>query len=708
MSLRPAILNPWFTPLSSLKGIGSVTLKAFLRLLPLPVNASIAVVRDLLFLAPYDVIDRRRVTSLAEAQLGDYVMLEVMVEAHYAPPTKRRFLPYRIAIADESGSGLLTFFHAKSDYLTRQFPEGKKRIIGGVVEMYDGMKQISHPDIVASPEQRDSALRLSPVYPLTAGLSQRVVQKTITAALALLKSLPEWGNADVISEHGWATFDAAIRASHAPKHPQDIELQSPSRMRLAYDEALANQLALLLMKQREQQQSGLVITPDTALHARFLATLPFALTEGQQQVIEQIFQDMSAQQRMVRLLQGDVGSGKTIVAMAAMLQVAAQGGQSALMAPTDILARQHAKTLQPIADAMGIRLQFLSGKMPTAEKNAAYQAIAEGSAQIVIGTHALFQQQVAFHALGLVVVDEQHRFGVEQRLSLMQKSVAPHLLQMTATPIPRSLTMTAYGDMDASVLKEKPAGRQAIDTRTVPLTRIDEVIAAIDRAVQGNHKIYWICPLIEASEDAPEAQELAAVEDRHRLLQHRFADRAVMVHGRMKQAEREQVMHDFAFGEAQILVATTVVEVGVNVPEATIMVIEQAERFGLAQLHQLRGRIGRGTAQSHCILLYDPRCSLLAKERLKTIRTSNDGFFIAEEDLRLRGAGDVLGTKQTGMPEFRFITLEAHGELIRVARRDAKYLLHQDAFLKSPRGEACRLLLELFGYGNDIVALRGA
>lgn len=708
-SLRPKALYPWFTPLSSLKGVGDATLKALKRLLPPTRQGNPpSIVRDLLFLMPYDVLDRRHLLSIEQAEVGAYAMFEVTVEAHYPPPAKRRSLPYRVAVSDGSGTMLITFFHVKGDYLIRQLPVGSARIIGGVVELYDGHKQISHPDIMVPLAQKASVLRLFPVYPLTAGISQRVLQKLIHAAIGLIAPLPEWSDPQVVQSQGWQGFDAAIRQMHSPRHMQDIAPMSASRMRLAYDEAFANQLALQLMKRGEQSQPGIPIPVDQALHARYLSVLPFALTDGQAAIIADMHADMASGKRMIRLLQGDVGSGKTVVAMAAMLQIAAAGRQSSLMAPTDLLARQHAMTLAPIAEAMGVNIMLLTGKLSAMEKKRAIAAVADGSASIVIGTHALFQQHVDFHSLALVVVDEQHRFGVQQRLALSQKAEAPHLLQMTATPIPRSLTMTAYGDMDASLLVEKPAGRQAIDTRAVPLDRVDEVLAGIERALGKGTKIYWICPLIESAEDGNPEGDMAAVEDRFRVLKHKFGDTVSMMHGRMKPSERERVMQGFAFGNTQILVATTVVEVGVNVPEATIMVIEHAERFGLAQLHQLRGRVGRGSEVSRCLLLYDPACSSIAQERLSTIRATNDGFAIAEEDLRLRGSGDMLGTRQTGLPPFYFLSLSQHASLIRMARDDAKYLLHKDPALESDRGKACRLLLELFGYDEEMASLRHA
>lgn len=667
-----------------------------------------AVARDLLFILPHAVIDRRSVSAIESAVVGSYVMLEVIIQEHHAPPIKRKSLPYRIAANDDSGSLLITFFHVKGDYLLRQLPVGAKRIIGGVVELYDGHKQISHPDIIVPLAQKDTVLRLTPVYPLTAGITQRALYKFMQQALSLIKPLDEWSNPDLVREQQWPMFTQAITSLHAPCEVHDIAPDSLLRARVAYDEALANQLALQLLRRGEQSKPAVHIPFNALVHEQYLRALPFQLTQGQANVVSELHGDLASGQRMVRLLQGDVGSGKTVVAMGAMVQAAAHGMQSALMAPTDILARQHAQTLAPLAKAMGLDVRLLTGKLSATEKREALASIADGSAHIVIGTHALFQQHVEFHALGMVVVDEQHRFGVQQRLALTQKSIVPHVLQMTATPIPRSLTMTAYGDMESSLLTEKPAGRQAIDTRAVPLERSDDVLGAVERALAKGTKLYWICPLIESSEDAQGEGDMAAVEDRYRLLSHRFGSKVTMVHGRMKPSERENVMHRFAYGDAQLLVATTVVEVGVNVPEATIMVIEHAERFGLAQLHQLRGRVGRGNETSRCILLYDTACSEIAKERLATIRSTNDGFKIAEEDLRLRGAGDVLGTKQTGLPPFHFLNLALHGKLIRMARDDARHVLHQDPYLESERGKACRILLELFGYDDEVAAIRHA
>lgn len=707
-ALRPQALFGWFTPLSKLKGVGPATLQAFTRLIaPSRGAGDILTVRDLLFLPPYDIIDRTQVRSIEEAEVGAYVTLEVSIDEHYPPPMGRR-VPYRISASDDSGSLLLTFFHVKGDYLSRQLPAGQKRLICGVVEIYDGMKQISHPDVMAPLSWRAEVLTLNPVYPLVAGLSHKTVSNVMREALLKVGALPEWANGALVKERGWARMHEALRRLHQPEAADDIAVESLPRTRLAYDEAFANQLALALLRRQEQSLPSTRVPLDEAVQARFFEALPFTLTQGQREVVAAISADMASGLRMVRMLQGDVGSGKTVVALAAMAQVAAIGGQSALMAPTDILARQHAQTLAPLAEAMGLTLVLITGKLSPAERKMGMAMAASGEASIVVGTHALFQDAVRFQNLMLVVVDEQHRFGVEQRLRLTEKGVAPHLLQMSATPIPRSLTMTVYGDMESSVLTEKPAGRQPIDTRALPLERADEVVEAVARAMAKGQKLYWICPLIEQSEETSDKVDMAAVEERFRVLKHRFGDVVGMMHGRMKTAEREAVMQEFAFGKLQLLVATTVVEVGVNVPEATIIIIEHAERFGLAQLHQLRGRVGRGSEASRCLLLYDADGSDVAMQRLKTIRGSNDGFMIAEEDLRLRGAGDVLGTRQTGLPQFHFVNFATHMGLIRVARDDAWHLLEQDPQLTSERGQACRLLLGLFGYDEETASLRAA
>lgn len=709
-ALRSPLLYPWFASVASLKGIGPAITKAMVRLLT-GARAELEakpepILRDLLFHMPQGVIDRRVVSPIATLKSGDYATVEVEIVEHVAPPNIKRRIPYRVVTRDATGLLILNFFHVKGDYLNRQLPVGAKRILCGTVDLYDEQLTMAHPEVIAAPEKAAEVLTLAPSYPLTVGLSQRVLSRLITQAFERMKPLPEWQDPSLLQEKNWPDFLGALRAIHRPAEETAIGPEQVARTRLAYDELLANQLALAISRRSIQREASYVITPNAALQSQLAAALPFQLTAGQQQVLATLSADLQSGQRMVRLLQGDVGSGKTILAFAAMAQVAAQGMQACLMAPTDLLARQHLQTLQPLADALRIPIALLSGKMKKPERASIQQAITGGDIPLVIGTHALFQEEVSFKKLALVVVDEQHRFGVGQRMRLTGKGLAPHLLQMTATPIPRSLCMTMYGDMEVSNLTERPPGRLPIDTRAVPADRMDEVIEGLGRVIAKGEKAYWVCPLIEVPTDPDSGTlDLAAAEERATLLEKHFPGKVALVHGRMKLAEREKVMQRFAFGDAQLLVATTVVEVGVNVPEATVMVVEHAERFGLAQLHQLRGRVGRSDRPSRCVLLYHNKLSETAKARLNILRESNDGFLIAEEDLRLRGSGDVLGLRQTGLPDFRLADMAHHLPLIRVAHDDAKLILHRDPTLKEPRGRALRLLLTLFDYDQAMAQL---
>ncbi len=709
--LRPAALYPWFAPVSSLKGVGA-SVGAALRRLLMPSTAEeeksppSPILRDLVFHLPIGTVDRRTVRPVSSLQKGEYVTVEVAIAEHVAPPRNRPNLPYRIATEDETGTLILTFFHVKGDYLARQLPVGARRIICGTVEWYNGVATIAHPDLIADAANASGALRLTPVYPLTAGLSQKTLGKTITQAVSKLNALPEWLDGAMLAQRGWFSFYESLRCMHAPNEPSDIELNSPLRARLAYDELLAHQLALALLRRVEQRQLSYAIPYRAEMAKKLEEALPFAFTQGQQAVLHDITQDLSSGHRMVRLLQGDVGSGKTVLAFAAMVQAAAARYQSAFMAPTDLLARQHMETLMPLAESLRIPLALLTGKMKKSKRESVLQAVAAGEIPMLIGTHALFQDEVVFKDLSLIVVDEQHRFGVSQRMKLSSKGKSPHILQMTATPIPRSLTMTLYGDMDCSALIERPPGRQPIDTRIVPSSRMSEIVDGLARIMTAGEKAYWVCPLIEAAEE--EAISLAATEARFRELSARFPGKVGWVHGRMKLEERETVMQGFAHGGLQLLVATTVIEVGVNVPSATVMVIEHAERFGLAQLHQLRGRVGRSSAASRCVLLYHEPLSEIAKRRLSILRETNDGFLIAEEDLKLRGAGDVLGTRQTGLPQFTLADVSVHMPLLALAHEDTRYILARDPDLLSERGRALRILLGLFEYDAAMLQLKTA
>jgi ATP-dependent DNA helicase RecG len=691
--LRPASLNPLFAPVTALKGVGPRFGKLFENLC----GPSVA---DLLWHLPVDVIDRSYRPSVADAIPGRIATLTVTVEAHQVPRNKR--MPYRVRCRDDSGALFLVFFHVKDDYLERILPVGATRLISGKIEHFNGQIQITHPDHILDPEAPEEMKLIEPVYRLTAGLSLRVVQKAVNAALSRAPELPEWADAEFLRRNGWPSWHAAITAAHAPASLADILPGTPPRARLAYDELLANQLTIALMKAHAGRLPGRAVKVAGKLRDKLIASLPFKLTGAQLRALSEIGGDMAAEHRMLRLLQGDVGSGKTVVALIAMLDAVEAGGQAALMAPTEILARQHFVTISNLAKDLEIGIALLTGREKGAVREGILANFENGKTGIAIGTHALFQEGVEFHDLRLAVIDEQHRFGVEQRIALSEKGRGVDILVMTATPIPRTLEMTAYGDLDSSHLDEKPAGRPKIVTAIVPTDRYGEVIGGIERALSKGDKIYWICPLIEESEDS----DLAAAEERFAELKKLFGSRVGLVHGRMKGPERDKAMGEFAAGSVDLLVATTVIEVGVDVREATIMVVEHAERFGLAQLHQLRGRIGRGDKPSSCLLLYAPPLGDAAKARLSILRESEDGFRIAEEDLRLRGAGEVLGTRQSGLEQFRLADPLVHLDLLAAARDEARLVLSRDPDLETPRGNALRTLLYLFARDAAVRYLR--
>ena len=693
MSARPFVLDPLFQSTKAVPGVGP-------RMTKLLEKVAGPRVSDLFWHLPGGVVDRRYAPSLRDAQPGRIATVAVRVEAHFPP--KREGLPYKIKCTDGSGWLDLTFFHAKGDYLEVQLPVGETRVVSGSLEFYNGYLQMPHPDYIVMEEQRDQIPAIEPVYPLTAGLTQKVSLKIMRAALTRIPVLDEWLDPAYQQREQWLRWHEALQEAHNPKDEADLLPQHPSRRRLAYDELLANQLTMALMRQNYKKQKGRALAGDESLHQKALATFSFELTNSQKQAIGEVREDLRQGLRMHRLLQGDVGSGKTAVAFLAMIHAAGSGCQSVIMAPTEILARQHEKNLAPLAEKCGIRTITFTGRDKGKARAEILSRIAGGEAQIIIGTHALFQESVEFHDLALVVIDEQHRFGVHQRMQLSEKGAAADILVMTATPIPRTLTLTVYGDMDVSRLTEKPAGRQPIDTRLVSDERLDEVVDALQRKIDAKDRIYWVCPLVEESEKV----DLAAAEERFLHLQQRYGQRVGLLHGRMKAVDKDRIMESFARGELDILVSTTVIEVGVDVPEATVMVIEHAERFGLAQLHQLRGRIGRGTGKSTCILLYNAKVGDVGKKRLATIRDSEDGFFISEQDLRLRGAGEMLGTKQSGFPEFRLAHPEFHSDLIATAHDDARLILDRDPALLSPRGLALRTLLYLFERDTAIKYLR--
>jgi len=696
--MRPPVLNPLFAALTSLSGIGPKLEALYARLLDRETPRLV----DLLFHLPSGTIDRRARPKLNEVQPGQVVTVAVKVEEHRPAPRNRPRAPYRIVTSDDTGTLTLTFFSARPDYLEKLLPVGEARYVSGTAEFYDGMLQMVHPDRVVD-EKGFAALPLvEPVYPLTEGLALGNVRRAVDGALAKLPDLSEWQDEAWVARERLPAFSEALRALHRPHEPNDVVPENSAWTRLAYDELLAGQLALALVRANMRRQAGHEHAGDGHLRAKVLKALPYALTHSQQKAVDDIVADLGKPERMLRLLQGDVGSGKTVVALTAAAAVIEDGRQAAFMAPTEILARQHLKTIAPLAEAAGIEVAILTGRERGKERDAILERLALGGIHLLVGTHALFQDDVVFRDLALAIVDEQHRFGVHQRLALTQKGAAVDVLVLTATPIPRTLVLTYFGDMDISELREKPAGRQPIDTRTVPLDRLTEVEDAIGRALSEGKRAYWVCPLVEESEKS----DLAAAEDRHEELRRKFGDVVDLVHGKMKGAEKDAAMARFARGESRLLVATTVIEVGVDVPEATIMVIEHAERFGLAQIHQLRGRVGRGSGKSTCLLLYKAPLGETAKARLAILRDTEDGFRIAEEDLRLRGEGDLLGTRQSGMPGFRIARPEFHGKYLGAARDDAQLILTRDPSLQTDRGQALRQLLYLFGKDEAITLIR--
>ena len=687
--MRPSLLDPLFAPAASLQGVGPKLGKLLDRLLA--EGAGSARLIDLLFHLPHATIDRRNRPKIAEAPLDQIVTIEAAIVAHY-PPGPRGKAPYKVLVEDATGDVLLVFFLANHQWIERSLPVGERRWISGKLELWDGHRQIVHPDHVLDEAGLARLAPVEPVYGLIEGLYQKVLAKAITGALARLPVLPEWHCYEVAKLPDMPSFADALRIVHAPQEPAAIAPTSPARLRLAYDEFFAHQLALMLVRASMRQRGGRAHRAEGRLEEKLAAALPFALTAAQTRALNEIRHDLGAPTRMLRLLQGDVGSGKTVIALFAMAHVVEAGRQAALMAPTEILARQHYDGMAAYAAAAGLRLALLTGRDRPAERGKTLAALAAGEIDIAIGTHALFQESVGFRDLGLAVVDEQHRFGVHQRLALGEKGEAVDLLVMTATPIPRTLVLTYFGDMDISTLREKPPGRQSIETRALPLARLDDVIERLERAIASGARAYWVCPLVAESEEL----DVAAAEERFEALRQIFGDKVGLVHGKMKGPDKDRAMAAFSRGETSILVATTVIEVGVDVPEATIIVIEHAERFGLAQLHQLRGRVGRGAAKSSCLLLYKTPLGETAKARIGVMRETEDGFRIAEEDLRLRGEGEVLGTRQSGAPGFRLAQLDLHGDLLALARAEAQRVMNENPKLEGEAGQALRLLLYLF------------
>ena len=686
--MRPEILFPLFAPVTSLKGVGP----RISRMIEALAGSQVV---DLLWHLPSGIIDRSFAPQLSEVPDGALVTVTVVIGEHLKPRNRRQ--PYKVRCFDDTGVISLVFFRAHGDYLTKTLPKGETRVVSGRAQVFGKELQITHPDHIGTLDELDRLQTVEPIYPLTAGLTQKPLAKAVRQALEhapTAAQMPEWHDPALMDREGWPLWREALSQVHAPQSEVELSPTTSGRRRLGYDELLANQLALLLVREKMRRKPGRALLGNGALLGTVEAALPYTLTGTQNQALAEILGDIKSPNRMLRLLQGDVGSGKTVVALMAMLQAVEAGAQAALMAPTELLSRQHFAVLQDLcASVPGVRIAALTGRDKGKARAEILAHLEAGDIDILVGTHALFQESVEFHDLALVVVDEQHRFGVHQRLALTDRQgQATDVLVMSATPIPRTLTLTVYGDMDVSRLEEKPPGRSPVTTRAMPLDRLGEVVAGIQRSLDNGARVYWVCPLVSESD----VLDVSAAEDRFKALAKIFGDTVGLAHGQMKPAERDKVMADFAAGAITVLVATTVIEVGVDIPEASVMVIEHAERFGLAQLHQLRGRVGRGAAQSSCLLMYAPPLGKAAKARLNILRESDDGFRIAEEDLRLRGAGEILGVRQSGLPQFRLASLSDHEDLLPIARDDARLILQNDPGLKSDRGQALRTLLFLF------------
>jgi ATP-dependent DNA helicase RecG len=684
--MRPDRLNPLFVAADSLKGVGPGLARPLEKL-------GLTRVKDLAYHLPDRFVERRAVANLDEASVGENIVVALTPVEHRSSSGRG---PFRVLAQDAVGNICAISYFGRASYSAKKLlPVGEQRWVAGRLEQYGQMLQMVHPDHVEADSADLLGQLVEPVYPLSEGLTQGRIAALIEQSLTSVPELPEWIEPGLLAKMQWPDWRDALALAHRGLHPA-------ARDRLAYDELLANSLALMLVRQSNRKQSGTPLQGDGSRRARL--NLPFPLTGAQRRSIGEIEGDMAQASPMLRLLQGDVGSGKTVVALSAMLIAVEAGAQAALLAPTEILARQHHETLTRLAAGTGIEIALLTGRDKGRAREAILMGLLDGSIDMVVGTHAIFQDTVAYRNLALVVIDEQHRFGVGQRLMLAQKGRrTPHCLAMTATPIPRTLTLAQYGEMDVSKLDEMPPGRQPIDTRVVAVERQDDVIAAIGRHIESGQQAYWVCPMVREQEN----EDLAAAEARHAALQARFGDAVVLVHGQLRPEIKDAAMERFARGEAKVLVATTVIEVGVDVPNATLMVIEQAERFGLAQLHQLRGRVGRGSEKSTCLLLRSANLSETARQRLALMRETQDGFRLAEEDLELRGGGELLGTRQSGDTPFRVASLEQIQKLLPLAHDDARLLMERDGGLTGERGEAARLLLYLFERDWGVQLLRG-
>ncbi|KAF0186216.1 MAG: ATP-dependent DNA helicase RecG [Hyphomonadaceae bacterium] len=681
--MRPTSLNPWFQSISNLQGIGPKTHDLFVR----AVGGEL--VRDAALHLPSNLIDRRGFATIMEAQEGVTTNFKVMVESHQPAFGNR---PYRVQVSDESGFMTLAFFHPNPKYLKAKLPIGAPRVVSGIVHERFGERQMIHPSRILSPDDEELKIEFEAIYPNVGGLAQKTLGKACKQAAVLASGIKDWIDEPLRKRENWPSFYDALIAAHNPKAIDDISPLSKSRQRLAYDELFARQLALILSNAARILAPAKALTGEGALTQKLLAKLPFKPTGAQIHAFGEIGNDMEKTRAMMRLLQGDVGSGKTLVAAWGVAKAVEAGVQCAFMAPTEILARQHFANLQPLLASIDVKMEILTGRDKGKIRAQKLESLKTGDTKVLVGTHAVFQDGVEFNELGFVVIDEQHRFGVAARKRLFDKGNMPHVLTMSATPIPRTLSMAIYGDMDMSILDEKPMGRKPIETRTFDIGRLQEIEDAVARAIKQNSQIYWVCPLVEEIE----TNEKSAAVERFEQLRIRFGDKVALVHGKMKAADKDEAMEKFITGQAKILVATTVIEVGVDVKTANIMVIEHAEQFGLAQLHQLRGRVGRGETQSHCLLLYQSPLSENGRKRIEALRETDDGFKIAEIDYELRGGGDLLGLRQSGIPNLKIADINAHKDLLPIARKDARLLIETDPNLTSERGQNVRQALYIF------------
>ncbi|EZP84743.1 ATP-dependent DNA helicase RecG [Novosphingobium resinovorum] len=683
--MRPEALNSLFVEVEALEGVGPKLRKPLEKL-------GLTRIRDLAYHLPDRFVERRAITNLDEAGVGENVIVALTVREYRSPSGRG---PFRVIAEDAAGNICTVTYFGRASYTgKKQLPIGETRWVAGRIDQYGQMLQIVHPEHVSEDSSAPIRQLCEAVYPLSEGLTQGRAASLVAQALKALPELPEWIEPSLTAKTGWPLWREALTEAHRG-------VNGPARDRLAYDELFANALALMLVRESNRSQRGTPLVGDGSLRAKL--KLPFALTGAQARSIGEIEGDLAQPSPMLRLLQGDVGSGKTVVALSSMLIAVEAGAQAALLAPTEILARQHYETLSRMLQGTGVEIALLTGRDKGKAREAILMGLLGGAIQIVVGTHAIFQDSVAYKNLALVVIDEQHRFGVGQRLMLARKGRrAPHTLAMTATPIPRTLTLAQYGEMEVSKLDELPPGRQAIDTRVVAVERMDDVVGALTRHIESGQQAYWVCPMVNESE----TDDLAAAEARYAALKERFGDTVALVHGQLRPEVKDAAMERFARGEAKLLVATTVIEVGVDVPNSTLMVIEQAERFGLAQLHQLRGRVGRGSGKSTCLLLRGNQLSETGRQRLALMRETQDGFRLAEEDLQLRGGGELLGTRQSGDTPFRIASLEQITKLLPLAHDDARLLIERDGGLAGPRGEAARLLLYLFERDWGVQLLR--